>query len=133
MGLGGDGSDLENMSRSMVNVLLVTIGVEGLNETRGGEPANPPSVMISPRPMMVSVKLIPWFPWEGDSVIHISKNKNGYSLTGLLLFLKVCTRNCAICSNVGLLGVLMRHREYLPIPLLVYPRMRHHCANMFRF
>ncbi|XP_038973687.1 BEACH domain-containing protein C2-like isoform X2 [Phoenix dactylifera] len=107
-----DGGDFGDVSRSVVDALLVTMGgVEGLVETGTGAPANPPSVMLSSRAAVVAAELIPWLPWEGDSETHMSPRTR--MVKGLLLILRACTRNRAMCSAAGLLGVLLQSAEKL--------------------
>ncbi|XP_073101635.1 BEACH domain-containing protein C2 [Elaeis guineensis] len=106
----GGGGDVGDVSRSVVDALLVTMGgVEGLDETGGGAPANPPSVMSSSRAAVVAAELIPWFPWQGDSETHMSPRTR--MVKGLLLILRACTRNRAMCSAAGLLGILLQSAE----------------------
>lgn len=99
-----------DLSRSVVDALLATMGgVEGLDETGGGAPANPPSVMMSSRAAVVAADLIPWLPWDGDSETHMSPRTR--MAKGLLLILRACTRNRAMCTVAGLLGVLFQAAE----------------------
>jgi hypothetical protein len=113
------GSDV---SRSVVDVLLATMGgVEGLDEIGEGSLnsdglGNPPSVISNSRAAVVAAELIPWLPWEGDSLSYMSPRSR--LVRGLLTVLKACTRNRAMCSSSGLLGVLLRSagRVFVELP-----------------
>nr|XP_010908800.1 BEACH domain-containing protein C2 isoform X2 [Elaeis guineensis] len=105
-----DGGDFGDVSRSVVDALLVTMGgVEGLDDTGTRASVNPPNVMSSSRAALVAAELIPWLPWEGDSETHMSPRTR--MVKGLLLILRACTRNRAMCSAAGLLGVLLQSAE----------------------
>ncbi|KAJ4811845.1 WD-40 repeat family protein / beige-like protein [Rhynchospora pubera] len=112
------GSDV---SRSVVDVLLATMGgVEGLDEIGGGNRnsdglGNPPSVISNSRAAVVAAELIPWLPWEDDSVSYMSPRSR--LVRGLLTVLKACTRNRAMCSASGLLGVFLRSAEKVFVEL----------------
>lgn len=109
---GGRGDDFGDVSRSVVDALLATMGgVEGLDEICGTAPANPPSVMLSSRAAVVAAELIPWLPWEGDSEGYISPRTR--MVRGLLVILRACTRNRAMCSSSGMLRVLLLSAEKL--------------------
>lgn len=111
-----------DVSRSVVDVLLATMGgVEGLDEIRDGNTTtsdglgNPPSIISNSRAAVVAADLIPWLPWEGDSLTYMSPRSR--LVTGLLTVLKACTRNRAMCSASGLLGVLFRSAEKVFVQL----------------
>ncbi|KAF2569408.1 hypothetical protein F2Q68_00023991 [Brassica cretica] len=78
-------------------------GVESFEED---EDSNPPSVMLNSRAAIVSGELIPWLPCLGDSLHFMSPRTR--MVRGLLVILRSCTRNRAMCSTAGLLGVLLR-------------------------
>jgi hypothetical protein len=113
------GSDV---SRSVVDVLLATMGgVEGLDEIGEGSRnsdglGNPPSLISNSRAAVVAAELIPWLPWEGDSLSYMSPRSR--LVRGLLTVLKACTRNRAMCFASGLLGVLLRSagRVFVELP-----------------
>ncbi|RWW59933.1 hypothetical protein BHE74_00033101 [Ensete ventricosum] len=111
--ISGEGTDgVGNVSRAVVDALLTTMGgVEGLDEIGGGGnvDASPPSVMLSSRAAVVAAELIPWFPWEGDSGTYMSSRTR--MVKGLLIILRACTRNRAMCSSSGLLGTLLLSAE----------------------
>ncbi|XP_042512465.1 BEACH domain-containing protein C2 [Macadamia integrifolia] len=81
-------------------------GVECFDDN---EDNNPPSVMLNSRAAIVAGELIPWLPWEGDFADFMSPRTR--MVKGLLAILKACTRNRAMCSVAGLLGVLLNSAE----------------------
>ncbi|XP_072959658.1 BEACH domain-containing protein C2 isoform X2 [Typha angustifolia] len=108
---GSGGEDLGDVSRSVVDALLATMGgVEGLDEIGGGGGAgNPPTVMLNSRAAVVAAELIRSLPWEGDSIALMSPRTR--MVSGLLIILRACTRNRAMCSASGLLSVLLNAAE----------------------
>ncbi|CAL9068126.1 unnamed protein product [Musa banksii] len=111
--ISGEGTDgVGDVSRAVVDALLATMGgVEGLDDIGGGGnvDASSPSVMLSSRAAVVAAELIPWFPWEGDSGTYMSSRTR--MVKGLLMILRACTRNRAMCSASGLLGTLLLSAE----------------------
>ncbi|XVF33458.1 hypothetical protein REPUB_Repub17cG0170100 [Reevesia pubescens] len=102
----GIGEDMESISFLVVDSLIATMGgVESFEEDED----NPPSVMLNSRAASVAGELIPWLPWKGDSDILMSARTR--MARGLLVILRACTRNRAMCSMAGLLGVLLRSAE----------------------
>ncbi|KAJ3680517.1 hypothetical protein LUZ60_016795 [Juncus effusus] len=107
--------DFGHVSRSVVDVLLATMGgVEGLDEVNQSDAnadglGNPPSVISNSRAAVIAAQLIPYLPWEGDSVNYVSPRSR--LVRGLLTILKACTRNRAMCSNSGLLSVLLNSAQ----------------------
>ncbi|XP_058085876.1 BEACH domain-containing protein C2-like [Magnolia sinica] len=105
--LGTEEGELESLSLAVVNSLLVTMGgVECFDESGDG---NPPSVMLNARAAVVAGALVPWLPWERDSVGYMSPRTR--MVRGLLVILRACTRNRSMCSASGLLGVLLGSAE----------------------
>ncbi|KAJ1413669.1 hypothetical protein SESBI_19492 [Sesbania bispinosa] len=103
----GNGEEMESVSFLIVDSLLATMGgVESFEEDGDN---NPPSVMLNSRAAIVSGELIPWLPYVGDSDIVMSPRTR--MVRGLLAILRACTRNRAMCSMAGLLGVLLRTAE----------------------
>lgn len=93
----------ENVSGLVVDVLLAKMGgVEGLDEDN--ENSNP-TVMLSAGAAIVAGQLIPWLPYEYDIKGHMSPRTR--LVKGMLIILKSCTRNRAMCSAAGLLRVLL--------------------------
>ncbi|WCJ22828.1 BEACH domain-containing protein C2 [Euphorbia peplus] len=102
----GNGEDSETIAYLVVDSLLATMGgVECFED----EDNNPPSVMLNSRAAIVSGELIPWLPCVGDSEIYMSPRTR--MTRGLRAILRACTRNRAMCSMAGLLGVLLGSAE----------------------
>ncbi|KAG4173782.1 hypothetical protein ERO13_A11G082900v2 [Gossypium hirsutum] len=99
--------DMESIPFLVVDSLIATMG--GVESFEEDEDDNPPSVMLNSRAAIVAGELIPWLPWEGDSDILMSARTR--MVRGLLVILRACTRNRAMCSMAGLLGVLLRSAE----------------------
>ncbi|KAK2407273.1 WD-40 repeat family protein / beige protein [Trifolium repens] len=100
----GSGEEMESVSYLIVDSLLATMGgVECFSEDGDN---NPPSVMLNSRAAIVTGELIPWLPYVGDSDVVMSPRTR--MVRGLLAILRACTRNRAMCSTAGLLGVLLR-------------------------
>ncbi|MBA0769276.1 hypothetical protein Gotri_018023 [Gossypium trilobum] len=99
--------DMESIPFLVVDSLIATMG--GVESFEENEDDNPPSVMLNSRAAIVAGELIPWLPWEGDSDILMSARTR--MVRGLLVILRACTRNRAMCSMAGLLGVLLRSAE----------------------
>ncbi|XP_078427501.1 WD-40 repeat family protein / beige-like protein [Wolffia australiana] len=87
----------EEISLSLVDAILSTMGVE-IFELDSNE-LSTPSVMFSSRAAVVGAELIPFLPSEGGLRARM--------IRGLLLVLRACTRNRAMCSSSGLLKVLL--------------------------
>lgn len=103
---GGD-NDAVAMAYLVVDSLLATMGgVESFEENLDD---NPPSVMLNSRAAIVAGELIPWLPDMGDFDGFMSPKTK--MARGLLAILRACTRNRAMCSVAGLLGVLLRSAE----------------------
>ncbi|XP_028224150.1 BEACH domain-containing protein C2-like [Glycine soja] len=102
----GNGEEMERVSFLIVDSLLATMGGVESFEDDGD---NPPSVMLNSRAAIVSGELIPWLPYVGDSDVAMSPRTR--MVRGLLAILRACTRNRAMCSMAGLLGVLLRTAE----------------------
>ncbi len=93
----------ENVSNLVVDVLLAKMGgVEGLDEDSKN---SNPIVILSVGVAIVGGELIPWLPYECDTKGHTSPRIR--LVKGLLIILKSCTRNQAMCSTAGLLMVLL--------------------------
>ncbi|KAF5731677.1 Beige-related and WD-40 repeat-containing protein isoform 1 [Tripterygium wilfordii] len=101
--------EMETIAFSVVDSLLATMG--GVESFEEDEDNNPPSVMLNSRAAIVAGELIPWLPWVGDSEILMSPRTR--MVRGLLAILRACTRNRAMCSTAGLLGVLLGSAEKL--------------------
>ncbi|GAY42030.1 hypothetical protein CUMW_063800 [Citrus unshiu] len=102
----GTGEEAESIAFLVVDSLLATMGgVESFED----EDNNPPSVMLNSRAAIVAGDLIPSLPWVGDSKVYMSPRTR--MVRGLLAILRACTRNRAMCSMAGLLGVLLRSAE----------------------
>ncbi|KAL6004718.1 BEACH domain-containing protein C2 [Asimina triloba] len=107
--LGTEEGGIESLSLAVVDSLLVTMGgVESFDESGDG---NPPSVMLNARAAVVGGALVPWLPWEGDSLGYMSPRTR--MIKGLLVILRACSRNRSMCSACGLLGVLLESAENL--------------------
>ncbi|XP_015584318.2 BEACH domain-containing protein C2 [Ricinus communis] len=101
-----NGEEAETIAYLVVDSLLATMGgVESFED----EDNNPPSVMLNSRAAIVAGELIPWLPWVGDSEIYLSPRTR--MVKGLRAILRACTRNRAMCSMAGLLGVLLGSAE----------------------
>ncbi|KAG9147689.1 hypothetical protein Leryth_014857 [Lithospermum erythrorhizon] len=102
-----DGEDADTISCLVVESLLATMG--GVESFEEEEDSNPPSVMHNSRAAIVSGELIPSLPCLGDDGHKMSPRT--HMVRGLLAILRACTRNRAMCSAAGLLGVLLRSAE----------------------
>ncbi|GMP43051.1 hypothetical protein CsSME_00012567 [Camellia sinensis var. sinensis] len=103
----GNGEEAESIAFLVVDSLLATMG--GVESFEEDEDNNPPSVMLNSRAAIVAGELIPWLPWQGDMEDHMSPRTR--MVRGLLAILRACTRNRAMCSTAGLLGVLLMSAE----------------------
>ncbi|XP_047315623.1 BEACH domain-containing protein C2 [Impatiens glandulifera] len=103
----GDGVQAEGIALLVVDSLLATMG--GVESFEEDEDNNPPSVMLNSRAAIVAGELVPWLPWKGDSTDFMSPRTR--MIRGLLAILRACTRNRAMCSIAGLLGVLLQSAE----------------------
>lgn len=100
------GEEMDSVPFLIVDSLLATMGgVESFEEDED----NPPSVMLNSRAAIVSGELIPWLPYIGDTDDVMSPRTR--MVRGLLAIIRACTRNRAMCSSAGLLGVLLRTAE----------------------
>ncbi|KAK4411314.1 BEACH domain-containing protein C2 [Sesamum angolense] len=108
-GVESFGGDVEAVAVAylVVDSLLATMG--GVESFEEDEDDNPPSVMLNSRAAIVSGELIPWLPDIGDFGGLMSPKTK--MVRGLLAILRACTRNRAMCSAAGLLGVLLRSAE----------------------
>lgn len=105
---GGD-DDAVAMAYLVVDSLLATMG--GVESFEVDGDGNPPSVMLNSRAAIVAGEIIPWLPGIGDFDGFMSPRTR--MARGLLAILRACTRNRAMCSLAGLLGVLLRSAERL--------------------
>ncbi|XP_075672033.1 BEACH domain-containing protein C2 isoform X2 [Castanea sativa] len=103
----GSGDEMDSIAFLVVDSLLATMG--GVESFEEDEDNNPPSVMLNSRAATVAGELIPWLPWAGDSEVIMSPRTR--MVRGLLAILRACTRNRAMCSMAGLLGVLLSTAE----------------------
>ncbi|KAI4356836.1 hypothetical protein L6164_000823 [Bauhinia variegata] len=103
----GIAQEKESVAFLIVDSLLATMG--GVESFEEDEDKNPPSVMLNSRAAIVAGELIPWLPWVGDTEFVMSPRTR--MVRGLLAILRACTRNRAMCSMAGLLGVLLRSAE----------------------
>lgn len=103
----GNGEETESIALLVVDSLLATMG--GVESFEDDGLHNPPSVMLNSRAAIVAGELIPWLPWESDSESIMSPRTR--MVRGLLAILQACTRNRAMCSMAGLLGVLLGSAE----------------------
>ncbi|CAA0830770.1 WD-40 repeat family protein / beige-related [Striga hermonthica] len=103
---GGD-EEAVAMAYLVVDSLLATMGGVESFEEDGDD--NPPSVMLNSRAAIVAGELVPWLPDIGDFEGFMSPRTR--MVRGLLAILRACTRNRAMCSVAGLLGVLLRTSE----------------------
>ncbi|KAK7294960.1 hypothetical protein RJT34_17860 [Clitoria ternatea] len=101
------GEEMDNVPYLIVDSLLATMG--GVESFEEDEDDNPPSVMLNSRAAIVSGELIPWLSYAGDTDDVMSPRTR--MVRGLLAILRACTRNRAMCSMAGLLGVLLRTAE----------------------
>lgn len=99
----------ENVAFLIVDSLLATMG--GVESFEEDEDNNPPSVMLNSRAAIVAAELIPWLPWVDDTDYSMSMSPRTRMVRGLLAILRACTRNRAMCSMAGLLGVLLKSVE----------------------
>ncbi|KAJ7951025.1 BEACH domain-containing protein C2 [Quillaja saponaria] len=103
----GSGEEMEGIAFLVVDSLLATMG--GVESFEEDEDDNPPSVMLNSRAAIVAGELIPWLPWVGDTEVIMPARTR--MVRGLLAILRACTRNRAMCSIAGLLGVLLSSAE----------------------
>lgn len=103
----GHEEDIDSVSFLVVDSLLATMG--GVESFEDDEDNNPPSVMLNSRAAVISGELIPWLPCDSDSSNSMSPRTR--MVRGLLAILGACTRNRAMCSNAGLLSVLLKSAE----------------------
>ncbi|KAI8545261.1 hypothetical protein RHMOL_Rhmol07G0027700 [Rhododendron molle] len=103
----GDGEEADGIAFLVVDSLLATMG--GVESFEEDEDNNPPSVMLNSRAATVAGELIPWLPCVGDVEDLMSPRTR--MVRGLLAILRACTRNRAMCSTAGLLGVLLQSAE----------------------
>ncbi|KAK7340142.1 hypothetical protein VNO77_20836 [Canavalia gladiata] len=101
------GEEMDSVPFLIVDSLLATMG--GVESFEEDEDNNPPSVMLNSRAAIVAGELIPWLPYAGDVDDMMSPRTR--MVRGLLAILRACTRNRAMCSMAGLLGVLLRTAE----------------------
>nr|GMD65017.1 BEACH domain-containing protein C2 [Ipomoea batatas] len=103
----GDGEYADAIAFLVIDSLLGTMGgVESFEEDGDN---NPPSVMLNSRAAIVAGEIIPWLSSTGDIAGLMSPRTR--MVRGLLAILRACTRNRAMCSSAGLLGVLLRSAE----------------------
>ncbi|CAA7050731.1 unnamed protein product [Microthlaspi erraticum] len=100
----GSAEESETTAFLVIDSLIATMG--GVESFEEDEDSNPPSVMLNSRAAIVSGELIPWLPGLGDTDHFMSPRTR--MVRGLLVILRSCTRNRAMCSTAGLLGVLLR-------------------------
>nr|XP_027188541.1 BEACH domain-containing protein C2 isoform X2 [Cicer arietinum] len=101
------GEEMDSVPFLIVDSLLATMG--GVESFEEDEDNNPPSVMLNSRAAIVSGELIPWLPYVGDNDDVMSPRTR--MVRGLLAIIRACTRNRAMCSSAGLLGVLLKTAE----------------------
>ncbi|XP_061339623.1 BEACH domain-containing protein C2 isoform X2 [Gastrolobium bilobum] len=101
------GEEMDSVPFLIVDSLLATMG--GVESFEEDDDNNPPSVMLNSRAAIVAGELIPWLPYIGDTDNVMSPRTR--MVRGLLVILRACTRNRAMCSMAGLLGVLLRTAE----------------------
>ncbi|KAH1155653.1 hypothetical protein GLYMA_18G223300v4 [Glycine max] len=101
------GEEMDSVPFLIVDSLLATMG--GVESFEEDEDNNPPSVMLNSRAAIVAGELIPWLSYAGDTDDVMSPRTR--MVRGLLVILRACTRNRAMCSTAGLLGVLLRTAE----------------------
>ncbi|KAK8487058.1 hypothetical protein V6N11_046184 [Hibiscus sabdariffa] len=103
----GSEEDMDSIPFLVVDSLIATMG--GIESFEEDDDSIPPSVMLNSRAAIVAGELIPWLPWQGDSDIVMSSRTR--MVRGLLVILRACTRNRAMCAMAGLLQVLLRSAE----------------------
>lgn len=103
----GNGEEAETIAFLVVESLLATMG--GVESFEEDVDTNPPSVMLNSRAAIVAAELIPSLPSTGDIAGLMSPRTR--MVRGLLAILCACTRNRAMCSIAGLLGVLLSSAE----------------------
>ncbi|KAK6918481.1 Neurobeachin/BDCP, DUF4704, partial [Dillenia turbinata] len=103
----GNGEETDIIAVLVVDSLLATMG--GVESFEEDEDNNPPSVMLNSRAAIVAGELIPWLSTVGDIAGFMSPRTR--MVRGLLVILRACTRNRAMCSMAGLLGVLLGSAE----------------------
>ncbi|KAE9610719.1 putative concanavalin A-like lectin/glucanase domain-containing protein [Lupinus albus] len=103
----GGGETMDSVAFLIVDSLLGTMG--GVESFEEDGDKNPPSVMLNSRAAIVAGEIIPWLPYAGDTDVVMSPRTR--MVRGLLAILRACTRNRAMCSMAGLLGVLLRTAE----------------------
>ncbi|XP_027928057.1 BEACH domain-containing protein C2 [Vigna unguiculata] len=101
------GEEMDSVPFLIVDSLLATMG--GVESFEEDEDNNPPSVMLNSRAAILAGELIPWLPYAGDTDDVMSPRTR--MVRGLLVILRACTRNRAMCSLAGLLEVLLRTAE----------------------
>ncbi|WOH09388.1 hypothetical protein DCAR_0728845 [Daucus carota subsp. sativus] len=104
---GNGDEQAESIAFLVVDSLLGTMG--GVESFEEDEADNPPSVMLNSRAAIVAGELIPWLPCLEENEGFMSTRTR--MVRGLLAILRACTRNRAMCSAAGLLGVLLRSAE----------------------
>ncbi|KAL8119165.1 BEACH domain-containing protein C2-like [Apium graveolens] len=106
----GNGEEqAETVAFLVVDSLLGTMG--GVESFEEDEADNPPSVMLNSRAAIVAGELIPWLPCQEEHEDFMSARTR--MVRGLLAILRACTRNRAMCSAAGLLGVLLHSAEII--------------------
>lgn len=106
----GNGEEqAESIAFLVVDSLLGTMG--GVESFEEDEADNPPSVMLNSRAAIVAGELIPWLPCLEEHEGFMSARTR--MVRGLLAILRACTRNRALCSAAGLLGVLLHSAEII--------------------
>ncbi|KAK6920234.1 BEACH domain, partial [Dillenia turbinata] len=103
----GNGEETDVIAVLVVDSLLATMG--GVESFEEDEDNNPPSVMLNSRAAIVAGELIPWLSTVGDIAGFMSPRTR--MVRGLLVILRACTRNRAMCFMAGLLGVLLGSAE----------------------
>lgn len=90
-------------ARLVVDILIAKLGgVEGLDEKKE---TTAPRVILRAGPAIAASKILPWLPWEGDTMTYMSPRTR--MAKSLALVLQACTRNRAMCSAAGLLRTLL--------------------------
>lgn len=106
---GNGDEQVESIAFLVVDSLLGTMG--GVESFEEDEADNPPSVMLNSRAAIVAGELIPWLPCAEEHEGFMSARTR--MVRGLLAILRACTRNRAMCSAAGLLGVLLHSAEII--------------------
>ncbi|KAK1364471.1 BEACH domain-containing protein C2 [Heracleum sosnowskyi] len=106
---GNEEEQAESIAFLVVDSLLGTMG--GVESFEEDEADNPPSVMLNSRAAIVAGELIPWLPCLEEHECFMSARTR--MVRGLLAILRACTRNRAMCSAAGLLGVLLHSAEII--------------------